>query len=80
LIHYSQVVIYPNPTDNAIIIKGLKEELSQIRIYNLLGQDVTPFTKIIHENNTTVMVDLSGLRSGMYTVRTITGVSKISKQ
>jgi hypothetical protein len=66
------VEIYPNPTDNQITITGNINELSEIRIFNLLGQDVTNLTTINHINKSKVTIDLSQLTKGMYYIKTRT--------
>ena len=77
---HAQVVISPNPASTQILIEGDEEELSQIRICNLYGQDVTKFTPTINANKTSVLIDLTGLSSGMYLVKTRTSANKMYKE
>ncbi|MCH2022515.1 MAG: T9SS type A sorting domain-containing protein [Saprospiraceae bacterium] len=77
----SEVVIYPNPANNQITIKGNKTQLSEFSIYNSLGQDMTNMTKQATSNNeTNLMIDMSKLTSGMYYVKTKINSNKIFKQ
>lgn len=69
-LNYSSASIYPNPTEGEVTIKGSSEELSQIKIYTLLGQDVTSFTDIFTLNEQSKVINVSKLKSGIYTVRT----------
>ncbi|NBG67078.1 T9SS type A sorting domain-containing protein [Acidiluteibacter ferrifornacis] len=76
----SNVVIYPNPAQSHIIIKGLVPlELSRIIIYNIAG-------KIIGDYETTNAVkwlDLSNYETGLYVVKVSTDektvIQKFSK-
>ncbi len=66
----ARFLIYPNPTTNQITIQGAESALMDIKLYNMLGQDVTNVTKIIVVDATSVMVDLTKLNTGMYLVKT----------
>jgi len=76
----SHIEIYPNPTNNKITIVGNKFKLEQIRIYNVLGENVTKHTTMLENNKTKVVLDLSGLNTGIYYVKTKTIAKKIYKQ
>ncbi len=73
------VLVYPNPTKNLITIKAIDEELTDLRIYNSLGQDVTQSTTISTQTEKTT-IDLSRLASGLYTIKTLTSINKIYKK
>ena len=80
LIPFEQNVrIYPNPTNHQITIEGNEEELKTIRIFNVLGQEVTKFTNIVGQVSLFVM-DLSALPSGFYTINTRSRVVKVVKR
>ena len=76
----TNVVIYPNPAQSHIIIKGLAPlELSRITIYNIAG-------KIIGDYETTNAVkwlDLTNYEAGLYVVKVSTDektvIQKFSK-
>ncbi len=72
--------IYPNPTNSSVTIKGNDIELSEITIYNTLGQNVTMLTQKSILNDVQLVVNLSKLSSGVYYIKTKTMVSKVSKQ
>ena len=57
--------VYPNPVDDVLTIKG--EKMSQIMIYNSLGQNV----KAIETQDDFVTVDMNGLQNGLYFVNII---------
>jgi hypothetical protein len=74
------VQIYPNPTNNVITVNGNKEELSEIKIVNALGQEVTNLISITNENDSTVLIDLSNLSQGIYYVKTKTTANSVYKK
>jgi len=73
------VLVYPNPTKDFINIKAVDEELTSLKIYNSLGQDVTLSTTISKQTGKAT-VDLSRLASGLYTIKTLTSINKIYKK
>jgi uncharacterized protein (TIGR02145 family) len=61
----SNIKIYPNPTNNIIIIEGLnKNENNTIQIFDVQGKLI--FTKIVNERGT---IDLSELNKGVYVIK-----------
>lgn len=76
----AEVVIYPNPTNNQITIQADKQELSDIKIYNILGQDVTNLTKQLSKLENNVVLDLSNLANGLYIVKTVNTTNKVFKE
>jgi len=58
--------IYPNPSKNNITIKSTTEPVSEISIYNVLGQRVL---KLNFSNSFSENIDISSLNSGMYLVK-----------
>jgi len=77
---YSEIEIYPNPTKNQITILGSSYELEQVKIYNVLGQDVTILTEKIINNESKIIINLLNLNTGMYYVKTKTTSNKVYKQ
>ena len=67
--------LYPNPSQDGrfrIKTQGLKAENIHVKIHNILGQKV--FGKIFSiDNNGEVMVNMSGLSTGVYMVKLIQG-------
>ena len=76
----SQIKIYPNPSNNHIWIEGDSFELEQIKIYNVLGKEITIQTKIVEKSSTKIVIDLSNLIPAMYYIKTKTTINKIIKQ
>lgn len=75
----AEVVIYPNPTNNQITVQANELELSSIRIYNVLGQDVTNQCKQLSKSGNNVVLDLSNLSKGLYSIKTLTATNKVFK-
>lgn len=78
---YSESVeIYPNPTDSYITVVGSANELSEVRIFNVVGQDVTHLTYINSLNSSTLSIDLSQLAGGIYYLKTRTAINNMYKK
>ncbi|WMN12626.1 T9SS type A sorting domain-containing protein [Marivirga salinae] len=75
-----RLTIYPNPARDNVTIKGLSTELKNIKIYNLMGQEVTSSVMIIKNNITSVELDISLLIQGTYYVKTNNQHNSIIKQ
>ncbi len=75
----TELLIYPNPTSNIINIKGSASELKTIRIYNALGQEITPLFNQIESTGTIIQIDLSKVQDGIYYLVTENTVNKIMK-
>jgi hypothetical protein len=76
----TSIDIFPNPTNKLFTINGSKSELSEIRIFNIHGQDVSNLTTMITTNESTITVDLSQVTDGLYYVITRTTANKVYKQ
>ena len=63
----TNVSIYPNPTQDFLTISG--KGLNQVRLYDLLGQQVAAIPSY---NGINAMMDTSGLAAGFYLVRVYT--------
>ncbi len=73
------VNIYPNPTNNQIVIETSKIEREYLSIINVLGQNLINKVSIIENTDSKIVLDLSSLKSGIYIVKTKTTASKIYK-
>lgn len=61
-------------------IEGSPSELSEIKIYNSLGQDVTRLTELTEVNEKTYLINISQLNSGLYFLKTKTTANKLYKE
>ena len=72
------VLIYPNPTNNQLTIEGHQNELNQIQMYNMIGQEVTSQVKLFG-TTPKMTIDVSTLTSGFYIIKTLNTTTKIYK-
>jgi hypothetical protein len=71
----AKVKLYPNPTSNILNIE-CTASIQAITVYNVLGQEVMNREL----NNTSVALDVSGLNSGIYVVKTVVeGITSSTK-
>jgi hypothetical protein len=71
----AKVKLYPNPTSNILNIECIAS-IQAITVYNVLGQEVMNREL----NNTSVALDVSGLNSGIYVVKTVVeGITSSTK-
>jgi hypothetical protein len=71
----SKIKMYPNPATNMLNIEALNE-IENISVYNLLGQEVISKTT----NNKVVNLDIASINSGIYIIKTtIDGVVSASR-
>lgn len=59
---------YPNPVHNQTFVRGNKKELENIKVFNILGQDVTNRV-FLFPNGSRVELDLSRLPNGLYAIK-----------
>jgi len=57
-------IVYPNPANTTITIKGDNIENEEIEMYNMLGQKVLQRSLIANES----VIDISGLTNGIYSL------------
>ena len=65
--------VYPNPANNYIIVEG--SDIQEVEIFDMMGRKL-----ISHKAETSSTIDVSGLSSGIYLVRTIDADNNISMQ
>jgi hypothetical protein len=78
-IETSKVILYPNPSTKIVTIEATQEELSNIKIYNTLGQEVTLIVAINIINSSKITIDISSLANGVYFIKTQTTLNRIVK-
>jgi hypothetical protein len=74
------ISIYPNPTNGIVSVLGSEIELEDIKVYNVLGQDITVQVEINYLSGDQVNIDLSGLSEAYYLIRTKTTIHKVLKK
>lgn len=74
------ISIYPNPTQNRVIINAPPSELKRVSILNSQGKDVTSKTIIRTKSNGEKEIDLRLLNAGIYFVRSVTTTKILVKE
>jgi len=74
-----RINMYPNPTKDRITIETTFKYLEEIKIYNVLGNDVTK-NVVIKQDTNTIVVDMSALNTGLYFYKERNKTYKIYKQ
>ena len=72
-------VYYPNPVINELSIKGKTEELGEIRIYDLIGRDVTTIVTFDFSTREEVKINMSALSADVYIIETNSGQQRVIK-
>jgi hypothetical protein len=75
----TSTLVYPNPSAGQLYIQTDNTEIGNIKIYNMLGENITNSIAIVIKNGVVVM-DLASLPKGYYYVSTGGVVNKIFKQ
>lgn len=75
-----QSSIYPNPTDHEVTIVATEVALSQLKIFNVVGQDVTAQTAETVNVSNERTISLENLTSGIYYIQVGSNFNKLLKQ
>jgi len=75
----SEFSVYPNPTNDYINMIGNRFELKDVKIYNLLGQDITHDIMIEQISNGYKM-SVNDLTAGVYYIKTTTFATSFVKK
>ncbi|MFK8044027.1 MAG: T9SS type A sorting domain-containing protein, partial [Crocinitomicaceae bacterium] len=78
-IENDRLEVYPNPTHNQIVIIGEEGDFDLLKIYNLIGQDVTRLVKYTKEGESKLLIDMANLGEGVYYIKTKTSTNKVIK-
>ncbi len=72
----SEFVFYPNPVNDIMKIKLPNTDYSEVKIYNLLGEEIRSYSFSERTNN----INLSELNSGVYMAKIKTGNKTVTKK
>lgn len=64
--NYTQTSVYPNPTTGEVKIIAQENDLQSIRLFNLIGQDLTSSIVKTNYNSTKCTINLQALDKGFY--------------
>ncbi len=73
----NDITVFPNPTKNTITVLG---KCSDIKVYNLFGQDVSSLITVLKQEKSELKMDLSNLKEGVYYIKAKTATQKVYKQ
>jgi hypothetical protein len=73
----SEVIVFPNPTNGQVTIKANTYEMSDIKIVDMLGRDVTKDVVIKIISDTEVRIDLTILPAGLFNIKTKTSDNRV---
>jgi hypothetical protein len=62
--------LYPNPFANQLILDGKILDLNSIRIYNVIGQDLSHQLELISQSESRIVFDMSKFSFGTYLLKT----------
>ncbi len=74
-----ELSLYPNPTQEVVILQGSPEEIQSLQVVNVLGQDVSGKVKVKPVGITEKQLDISQLPKGLYTILTSSRSLKLIK-
>ena len=75
----NNILIYPNPTQKKVTISNLDIKFDHLKIYDVLGNNVTNQIKKTRSTENSIVLDLSRLSFGMYYIKSKTVAHKIYK-
>ncbi len=76
----SKVILFPNPARDRLTVKGNPFELISIKIYNVLGVEITANIEVIEKADSEITLSLSNLPAGVYVLRTKTLINTFVKE
>lgn len=74
-----EVVIYPNPTVDIVMIAGVNYESNTIRVFNTAGQEVTSIINVERVGEQKLKLDMNPLANGIYLLKIADKVHQIQK-
>nr|WP_294860664.1 BNR-repeat neuraminidase N-terminal domain-containing protein [uncultured Fluviicola sp.] len=65
----SGISVYPNPVSNFAFIKSGSHTISEIHIYDVLGQDIRSSIPFFDKEEGVILLDMTGISPGVYTIK-----------
>lgn len=72
--------LYPNPTKSIITIEGASQEIENIQVYSILGQNLSNKVSLQFESDQKLNINLNQLKQGTYLIKGKTEIHKIVKK
>jgi len=76
----SQISVSPNPSSNWLKIENVSFPLEQIRFFNAMCNDVSDQISIVQQTNHSLLVDISSLPNGLYSILSPASSAKFIKK
>jgi len=73
----NEIIVYPNPTNGLITIKGSEKELNNLQILSVLGQNITNQVELNIVSKNEIDLNLGALSKGIYFIRTKENTIKV---
>lgn len=74
------LLVFPNPASDFLLVESSASELADLHLYNAIGQEITNEVAFTSLSENRIMIDVNGLKSGMYTLSTPSFHQKVIKQ
>ena len=75
-----KTIIFPNPVRNQLHIRGLKESIQEIALYNTLGAKIRSLQPTYRESKQGVVMSLLGVPMGVYQVSITTDIEEVRQK
>lgn len=72
--------VYPNPTTHQLTVEGNKEERDNLKVYSILGTDISCQVMRNEDYETKTILNLSNLEPGTYYLKTNKSITAVYKQ
>lgn len=69
--------LFPNPSNNVVLIKGESKTTLNVKMYTALGQEVVLDEHILWRNKYEINLDVTKLPSGVYFIKTLSDTKKL---
>lgn len=76
----SQISVSPNPSSNWLKIENVSFPLEQIRFFNAMCNDLSDQINIVQQTNHSLLVDISSLSNGLYSILSPASSAKFIKK
>jgi hypothetical protein len=63
------LVVFPNPSSSLVVVKGDLVSLTNFQLLNMVGQDLRNEIPVYDQGDGSVVIDISPLAVGVYTIK-----------
>ncbi|MDX1350875.1 MAG: T9SS type A sorting domain-containing protein [Putridiphycobacter sp.] len=76
----AQILLFPNPAKDQLTVSASRQDLANMQVYDVIGQNVTKQVRFIIDGLTQTTIDLNSLSAGVYFLKTSTTTLKFIKE